>query len=250
MNRNELESARWATGHEPVIGFRINRSVPRPSLDELVAFDKLFVPDISDAVGQLYTMDAGIRPLYTGMPRILGFALTVKLAPGDNSMSKRAMQMARDGDVLVIDARGHTDTCAGGAGALLPAISRGLRGVVVDGAWRDVTELKGMAFPVAGRGVSPYSGPKRRLGEINVPVQCGGVIVHPGDLVMVDDEGGVVVPRQYIGRVREALSPYENKAATNEENQSRASRLEMDRDSWFDQYFLAHGGEYDQDGND
>ncbi len=248
MNRNELESARWATGHEPVITFRINKTVERPALDELEAFKGLFVPDVADKVGQLYTMDAGIKPLYQGMPRIVGVALTVKLVPGDNSMSKRAMEMAQDGDVLVVDARGHTDTCAGGAGALLPSIARGLRGVVVDGAWRDVTELKEMAFPVAGRGVSPYSGPKRRLGEINVPVQCGGVIVHPGDLVMVDDEGGVVVPRRFIGRVREALGSYVNKAAVTEENVGRAARLGSERDAWFEEYFLAHGGEYGEQG--
>lgn len=129
---------RWGEGHRPLVSFRIVTNPPRLPGDIVRRFVDYFLPDIADRVGQLYVMDAGVHPLYAPMARVVGSALTVKIAPGDNSVVKRALQMVRAGDVLVVDARGHTDTCAGGAAALVPAIHAGLAGVVVDGAWRDV----------------------------------------------------------------------------------------------------------------
>ena len=156
-------------GHRPVVPPIVRAHAPPADPALLERFRTAFIPDVSDAVGQLYTMDRGIRPLYEPIPRLVGQALTVKAAPGDNLAVHGALGMVRDGDVLVIDWRG-TDACATGAGSLALPIRDGLRGAVVDGGWRDVGELEALGFPVFGRGISAWSPPKTRPGEINVPV--------------------------------------------------------------------------------
>jgi hypothetical protein len=113
--------------------------------------------------------------------------------------------MARRDDVLVVDWMGYRDGCGSGVSSLIPAIRQGLAGVVIDGCWRDVAELRQLDFPVFGRGISPYSPPKHEFGEINVPVCCGGVIVEPGDVIVADSEGVAVVPRRHATDVARSL---------------------------------------------
>jgi regulator of RNase E activity RraA len=163
------------------------------------------VPDISDAVGRLYTLDGTIRPLYRPMRRIVGIALTVKAPPGDNWAIYGALGKARQDDVLMVDWMGYRDGCGSGVNGLLPAIDAGLAGVIVDGGWRDIGDLQTIDFPVHGRCISPFSPSKCELGEINVPVSCGGVIVEPGDVVVADGEGAVVVPRRHAEEVARFL---------------------------------------------
>jgi regulator of RNase E activity RraA len=159
------------------------------------------VADISDAVGRLYTMAPGIRPLYEPIRPTVGVALTVKAVPGDNLAIHGALGMVRDQDVLVVDWLGYTDGCGSGALSLVGPFERGLRGVVVDGGWRDVAELQGHGFPVFGRGEAAFSPAKNEPGEINVPVSCGGVIVEPGDVVVADSAGVAVIPRRCLDDV-------------------------------------------------
>lgn len=157
--------------------------------------------DVSDAVGRLYTMDPAVRPLYGPMRRLAGVAVTAKAPPGDNWAIHAGLGRAFPGSVLVVDWRGHTASCGGGHTVLQPAIARGLAGLVIDGAWRDVEEIAASGFPVCGRGVSAFSPGKRELGELNVPVNCGGVIVRPGDLVIGDADGVAVIPRAHLDAV-------------------------------------------------
>ncbi len=191
--------------HTSVIRPRIQPPVGRVDAALLARFDRAYVPDLSDAVGFLYTMDAGIRPLYEPMNRVVGQALTVKMPPGDNLTLHGALGMVEPGDVLVVDSRGYVGGCATGASALVIPMRRGLRGAVVDGAWRDIAELRALEFPVCGRGIAPFSPPKGYLGEINVPVVCGGVVVNPGDIVVGDGEGVVVVPLEAAQIVADSL---------------------------------------------
>ena len=193
--------------HSPVLRPRIGPDadpVPEPTLQR---FRESTASDVSDLVGRLYTMDAGIAPLYSPIRRLVGSALTVKAVPGDNWAILGALGQARPGEVLVVDWHGYHDGCGSGALSVAAAIERGLAGVVIDGAWRDVAEIAALEFPIFGRGTSAYSPAKRELGEINVPVSCGGVVVEPGDLVVADEDGVAVVPRTDLDLVAGALSP-------------------------------------------
>lgn len=202
-------SNRAYLGHRPVIPPRIGRSPGRLDTELLERYRNSAVPDVSDAVGRLYTMSTRIRPLYEPMRRIVGVALTAKVPPGDNWAIHGALSRAQQNDVLVVDWQGYSDGCGAGAKVLIPAIRRGLVGVIVDGGWRDISDLQALDFPVCGRAISAFSPAKHELGEINVPVCCGGVIVEPGDVVVADREGSVIVPRRYAMEVAQALADSE-----------------------------------------
>ena len=209
-------------GHDSVIRPRIFTGVPR--LDE-VWFERFATynsADVSDAVGPLYTMDPRIAPLYEPIRKVVGQALTVKAWPGDNLAVHGALAMVELGDVLVVDWRGRTDSCAAGARTLVVPFERGLRGVVADGGWRDIDELREASMPVYACGRSAYSPPKQRPGEINVPVSCGGVVVEAGDLVVADDEGIAVVPSGELEAVWAAVDAHGHPAGDRPDKYGRA----------------------------
>lgn len=184
---------------------------PAPPLDDavLAQFRAGYLNDVVDVVGPLYTMHPDIRPMHTARTRFVGQAVTVKAVPGDNLALFGAFAQIRPGDVLVVDWRGCTSTSVAGASMLVGPMAAGLEAVVIDGAVRDVAEIAGLNLPVFARGINPLAGAKREVGEVNVAVSCGGVVVEPGDLVMGGDEGVVVVPRADIDRVLAAIAPYE-----------------------------------------
>lgn len=137
------------------------------------------------------TMDSGITPV--AAPSMAGTAVTVKTYPGDNLMIHKAVTLAEAGDVLVIDANGYTE--AGLVGELLATSCKthGLAGIVIDGAVRDVPELTELEFPVYARATCPKGSYKAHPGSINVPISCGAIPVEPGDIVVGDAEGVVVI---------------------------------------------------------
>lgn len=192
-------------GHEPVVSPRIGAPGPAVASEVLDRLRACTACDVTDAVGRLYSMDAGIRPLWSPAPRLVGPALTVKAVPGDNLAIHHALGLVRPGDVLVVDWRGYVEGCGTGVLSLIEPIQRGLAGVVCDGAWRDVDDIRLLGFPIFGRGLSPYSPPKARFGEVNVPVNCGGVVVEPGDVVVADEGGVAVVPRRHLDEVVAAV---------------------------------------------
>jgi 4-hydroxy-4-methyl-2-oxoglutarate aldolase len=210
-------------GHTPVLPPRWVRNVPRLEDDVVEAFRSFLVPDISDAVGPLYTMSPGMRPLYEPIGRLAGRALTVKAPPGDSLTVHGAITLCQPGDVLVIDWRGHVESCSGGSGMLSAPIRAGLAGVVVDGAWRDIPDLQALNFPIFGRGTCPVSRLKGQLGEINVPVCCGGVVVNAGDLIVADAEGIVVVPRTVATTVLEHVRQRSLKVQARRAEEARAT---------------------------
>jgi 4-hydroxy-4-methyl-2-oxoglutarate aldolase len=194
-------------GHRPIISVRTGTAGPAVNRDLVAALSHIPVSDISDAVGRLYTMGSWMRPLYDPMRRVIGSALTVRMPPGDNWAVFGALNLIKPGDVLVIDWMQYNEGSGSGANFVAEAMDRGLVGVVIDGSWRDVEELIELDFPIIGRGIVSFSPRKRELGEVNVPVNCGAVIVEPGDLVVGDGGGVVVVPQHAFDAIARLTMP-------------------------------------------
>lgn len=190
----------------PGPGFRVNPECERVALPIVTGFERYDTPDVSDLMNRLYTMNASIRPLTDPDLRLIGPACTVKVFPGDNLMVHKSLDIARPGDVLVIDASSSTMTAVLGDLISTKARHRGIAGIVVDGLVRDIPAIRALGdFPVFGRGVTPLGPLHRGPGEINFPVSVGGIVVNPGDLITADLNGVVVVPRAFAPELLERL---------------------------------------------
>lgn len=147
----------------------------------------------ADALGRKQFMDIGIKEIWPHIPRIAGPAYTVRCPPGDNLMLHAAIYRAPAGSVIVVEA-GSIDYAVSGGNVCGIAQKRQIAGFVIDGVIRDVAEVREAQFPVFARGVIPIPGVKQALGTLSEPVHCGGVHVHPQDIVVADEEGIAVIP--------------------------------------------------------
>jgi len=179
---------------------RIIRKIKRPSKELVVKFRKIPSSIISDCLNRYYAMNGEIRPIFNGI-RLCGPAITIQSMAGSNIMNHLALTFAERGDVLVIDARGYLGNAVWGGVQTVYASKRGIAGIVVDGAVRDVEDIRRMRFPVFSKGITPAGPHKGWADSINVPIQCGGIPVHPGDLVVGDDDGVAVVPIEHIEEI-------------------------------------------------
>jgi len=170
---------------------------PQSILDELRDYE---VAWISDSM-ELNLLDHSIRPINRGAPRVVGPAVTVTVPPGDFVMIAAALKTARPGDVLVVDGRGDTSRAVWGEYFSTWARGLGVAGIVIDGASRDVGGIKSLDFPVFARATTSRKPTINGYGEVNVPVSCGGVCVLPGDIVIGDDEGVIVIPLRHFDKV-------------------------------------------------
>jgi regulator of RNase E activity RraA len=152
---------------------------------------------LADVAGRRGTMHGRVRALRPSM-QVAGPAFTVEVRPGDNLMIHAAMSLARPGDVLVIDGKGDRTSALMGTIMMTACRQLGIAGVVVDGAVRDSLEIEEMGFPVFSVGTNPNGPTKNIGGRIGHPVSCGGVTVHPGDFVLADADGVVVVERDRL----------------------------------------------------
>jgi regulator of RNase E activity RraA len=206
----------------PGPGFRIRHEIERPSPETVAGLGEFDTPDISDLMNRLYTMVPVIHAVTDPSLRILGPACTVKVYPGDNLMVHKSLDIAQPGDVIVVD--GHRSPLTAALGDLVSkkARHRGVAGFVVDGVIRDLPEIKGLGdFPVFARDVTPIGPMHRGPGEINYPIACGGVVVNPGDIIVGDLNGVVVVPREFADDLLRRLE--EKEAAESAYNASVAS---------------------------
>lgn len=175
------------------VGFRINSEWERPSKELLAAFGSSASSQVADCMMRFGALDGGIRPLWRS-PRVIGAALTVWARSADNLMMHKALSLAREGDILVVNTQGNITNAGFGELMANTAVRAGIRAVIVDGVVRDGLDLEELNLPVYARGLSPTGCDKDGPGEIGTVIACGGVAVRPGDLIVADEDGVTVVP--------------------------------------------------------
>lgn len=180
----------------PGPGFRIRSNDIRPPQSVIDGFGEFTTPDISDVMNRLYTMVPEISNQTMPELKLLGPACTVKVFPGDNLMVHKSLDIAKPGDIVVVDAGASPMNAVLGDLVTTKARHRGIAGFVVDGLIRDIDGIIETKIPVFARGVTPIGPLHRGPGEVNYPIQCGGIVVHPGDIVIGDMNGVVVVPQE------------------------------------------------------
>ncbi len=195
------------------IGYRVRTTITRPDPALVQRFAGLHTADISDVMNMAGSMDAAIHPVYQPMRKIVGTAVTVSVPTGAYSMVKAGIAVARPGDVLVINAYGDLNTALVGGNVCRALLARGLAGLIADGAVRDVSEIQEDGFPVYARGTTTVAGVPDDRGEVNVPIACGQVVVNPGDIIVADEDGVVVVPPAAAEEILDGVARLEAKYA-------------------------------------
>ena len=180
----------------------IVREIERPKKEIVEGYRELATGNICDAMGRYGSMSASIRPILNQC-KMVGPALTVKIYPADNLMLHKATEVAKPGDVIVVDAGGYPDMAILGDLLCLVCKTKGIEGIVLDGGVRDIEGIRELGFPVFAKGVIPVGPLKDSPGSINIPIHCGGVSVAPGDLIVGDTDGVAVIPKARIQEVLE-----------------------------------------------
>ena len=198
-------------GTQPAL-FRVFKQVTRPQPQWVDKFRGIPTGNICDAMDRFGAMDYHIQALDRSV-HLCGPAITVRTRPGDNLVLYKALEMAQPGDVLVITCHEYQTGSTLGDIVVKIAARKGIAGLVCDGLCRDASGIRGTGLPVFVRGTSPSSPFKDGPGEINGPISCGGVPVHPGDLVVGDEDGIVVVSARDIEKTAEKLRAIQAKEA-------------------------------------
>ncbi len=197
---------------QPRMEYRVVLNHTRPEAALIEALRGWPTGSICDALGRVGAMDYSIKPLNPGW-QFVGPAVTVRARPADNLIVYKALEVARPGDVLVIATDGATSCSVLGDLVCAIARARGIAALVTDGVVRDLSGIRQVGVPVFCRGVNPNSPWKDGPGDVNLPVSCGGVVVHPGDVVVGDDDGVVVVPQADLPAVVATLPAIRAKEA-------------------------------------
>lgn len=218
-------------------GFKIIAGFQRPDKALVESFAGIPVANIGDCVNRSFCLSARIRP--RNAAPLLGTAFTVKTRPGDNLLLHKAIDLAQPGDVIVVDAEGDLSNAITGEMMITWMQRRGIHGLIIDGAVRDAGAIRNMTIPVYAAGVTPRGPYKDGPGEINVPISCGGVSIRPGDIVVGDSDGVIVI------RPEEAPDILAKAQAIMEKEAGMASAIQSgtwDR-SWVDKVLKEKGCE-------
>lgn len=184
----------------PMIAGRVRSTIERADPRDIAALAEFPTGLVSDCLNRMGAMDGRIRPIAAARP-FCGSAVTVEEVEGGNLMSHAALELVRGGDVLVIDAKGITTRASWGAVQSQAAARLGVAAVVVNGVVRDRAEIVAGALPVYALGACAAGPLKSWGGNVNLPIACGGVAVCPGDAVLGDDDGVVVVARELVAQL-------------------------------------------------
>ena len=222
------------------VGFRAYKDFKRPDPALVEAFKGIPSSNIGDVVKRMYCMFGGIRP-FNKLP-LLGVAYTIKVPSGDNLVAQMALDYAQPGDIIVIDGAGYTDRALVGGMMLAYAQQKKIGGFIVDGAIRDIEDINGSDIPVFAKSATPLGPYTMGPGEVNVPIVCGGQVVMPGDILVGDADGVVVIPQ---GSAKELLVA----AKANLEAEQVTMKLmkqgtysKEEHQNLFTNKFLANGG--------
>lgn len=207
--------------------------VPAPLVQQAAQYQAAILADVAGRRGALHGRIRALRPDM----KVAGTAFTVEVRPGDNLMIHAAMSLAQPGDVLVIDGKGDQTAALMGTIMMTACRKLGIAGVVVDGAVRDALEIEEMKFPVFSVGTNPNGPTKLVPGRIGHPVTVGGVTVHPGDFVLGDADGVVVVEREKIA----SLLPLAAKKVKDEAERIAAIQQGDTAAKWLDAALRAAG---------
>ena len=224
----------------PGPGFRLRYEMERPDPETVSGLGRHETPAISDLMNRLYAMEPEIKNMTDPDLRLVGPACTVKVYPGDNLMVHKALDIAQPGDVIVVDTSSSSLTAVLGDLVCTKARHRGVAGFIVDGLIRDLPAIKRLGdFPVFARDVTPKGPLHRGPGEIGYPISCGGIVVNPGDVVVADLNGVVIVPKDISD---ELLARLDSKAAKESDYVTAVARGDFNND-WVDAMLEANGVE-------
>lgn len=185
------------------MGHKIVRNCPRPAPEIVRGLGELGVATVHEAQGRTGLLKPYIRPVYPSA-RSAGTAVTVSSQPGDNLMIHAAMDVCRPGDILVVTTTSESTDGMFGELLAVSCVRHGVVGLITDAGVRDSAELTAMDFPVWARAISAQGTVKSTPGSVNIPVVCAGATVNPGDVIVADADGVVVVPREQAAAVLRA----------------------------------------------
>lgn len=211
----------------------------RPDPRLIAEFAQMVTPHLSDSMERLYAGGSQLRPMHKE-GKLAGPAFTVRTAPGDNLLVHRAIDTAKPGDVIVVDAAGFPDTAIIGELMVNRAKQRGVAGLVIWGAIRDSAEIGAATYPVYACGVTNRGPYKNGPGEINVSVSIGGMVVNPGDIIVGDEDGVVAIP---VSQAEAVLASARSIKVKEEQALKAIAEGKADR-RWVDESLKAKGCQF------